>query len=214
MDEILIFIRRHTRIGAKIGEIKREDVYQYPPLALREAVINALVHANYALRGTASQIAIFSNRIEITSPGGLGLTYGQTLDSALAGVSMIRNRMMGRIFRELKLIERLGTGLQRILDAYQPLVAKQPEFIDFDTHFRVTLYSANTQTAAFLPWQEELLKVLATQKALGTADIAKIWKVTTRTARNRLVKMLELGLIDRVRTSAKDPYGVYRLSSK
>ena len=211
IDEILMFIRRHTRVGAKIGTIKREDIYQYPPQALREAIINALVHANYAIKGSSTQVAIFSNRIEITNPG--GLPYGQTIQLALSGVSLMRNRMMGRIFREIELIERLGTGLKRIIEAYRQNGLQQPEFQDMDTYFRVILYSVDKKAQPILSWQKELLEIFSKRKSLSTSEIAKIWEVTTRTARNRLALMLKLGLIEHVGTSIKDPYGVYKIRS-
>lgn len=212
IDEILMFIRRHTRVGIKIGDIKRKDIYQYPPQALREAIINALVHANYAIKGSSIQVAIFSNRIEITNPG--GLPYGQTLQLALSGVSLMRNHVIGRIFREIELIERLGTGLKRIIEVYQQSSVQQPAFQDFDTHFRVTLYSMDKKIEPILLWQKELLEILSKEKSLSTSEIAKVWEVTTRTARNRLAIMLKLGLIEHVRTAIKDPYGVYQLPSK
>jgi ATP-dependent DNA helicase RecG len=84
--EILAFIRRNTKMGAKIHESVREDIPQYPPEAVREAVINAIVHVDYSIKGSRIQIAIFSNRIEITNPG--GLPYGQTMVLALSGVSI------------------------------------------------------------------------------------------------------------------------------
>src|SRR3990167_9187819 len=104
--------------------IKREDVPQFPEEAVREAVINAIVHADYSVSGSSIQVAIFSDRIEITNPG--GLPFGQTLELALSGFSRMRNRMMGRIFRELNLIEKLGSGLLRITEAYKKLRALKP----------------------------------------------------------------------------------------
>ncbi len=208
-EAILAFIRRHTKVGAKIHESVREDIPEYPPQAVREAVINTIVHADYSVKGSRIQIAIFSNRIEITNPG--GLPYGQTMKFALSGVSLMRNRVMGRLFREVKLIERLGTGLKRIISIYEKTNAKKPLFEELNTHFRVTLY--NVETLAIKPesWEQLLIEKLTQQNSLSTTEIAKLWKVTTRTARTRLKKMIETGLINRVATSAKDPYAVFKL---
>lgn len=76
----------------------REDHSQFPAAAVREAVINALVHADYSLSGTSIQIAVFQDRIEMTNPG--ALTFGQSLESALSGISKLRNRVIGRVFRQ------------------------------------------------------------------------------------------------------------------
>jgi predicted HTH transcriptional regulator len=198
-------------MGAKIHESVREDMPQYPPKAVRETVINAIVHADYSMKGSRIQIAIFSNRIEITNPG--GLPYGQTMALALSGVSKMRNRVIGRLFREVKLIEQLGTGLKRIISVYEKAKAKQPLFEELNTHFRVTLYGVGTDTSVvkFELWEQRVIDALLQQRQLSTAEIAKLWKVTTRTARTRLKKMIESGIINRIATSAQDPYALFKL---
>lgn len=211
-EAILAFIRRNTRMGAKIQESVREDLPQYPPQAVREAVINAIVHADYAMKGSRIQVAVFANRLEITNPG--GLPYGQTMELALSGVSLMRNRVIGRLFREVKLIEQLGTGIKRIISVYTKTNAKQPLFEELNTHFRVTLYNVNTLAANLELWEQSLIEKLTHQNKLNTTEIARLWKVTTRTARTRLKKMLGDGIIDRIATSAKDPSAVFKLKVK
>lgn len=208
-EEVLAFIRRNTKMRAKINASKREDIPQYPPQAVREALINAIVHADYSLKGSGIQIAIFSDRIEITNPG--VLPYGQTMELALSGVSRMRNRTVGRVFREIKLIEQLGTGLKRIVNVYEKIQAKKPLFQEMGAHFRVTLYSADVTIIALAAWEEQLIAKLTKETQLGTTEIAKFWNVTTRTARTRLKKMLEMNFIDRVGTSSKDPHAVFKL---
>lgn len=208
-EAIFSFIRRHIKVGARIRESVREDIPEYPPQAIREAVINAIVHADYSLKGGQIQVAIFSNRIEITSPG--GLPYGQTMEFALSGISLMRNRVMGRLFREVKLIERLGTGLKRIISIYEKTNAKQPIFEELNAHFRVTLYSVETLAVELEFWEQQLMENLIQQGSQRTIEIAELWGVTTRTARTRLKKMAEAGLINRVATSIKDPYAVFKL---
>lgn len=102
--EAIAFIERNTMTKSIIGRIHRVDIPQYPPVVLREAVINAIVHADYSFKGANIKIAIFSDRIEIKNPG--ALPYGLSLEKALSGVSQLRNRVIGHIFRELGLIER------------------------------------------------------------------------------------------------------------
>lgn len=207
-EEVLNFIKRNTRLAGNIHEGVREDIPQYPPKAIREALINAIVHADYSIKGSNIQISIFSDRIEITNPG--ALTYGQTMEMALSGISRMRNRMMGRIFREIDLIERLGTGLKRIISVYERLGAKSPIFQEMNTHFRVTLYSADISDI-LEPWEQSLLSELRITKQLAPVAIAELWGVTTRTARTRLNKMVESGKIVRVATAPKDPHSVFRL---
>ncbi len=209
-EEILAFIRRNTSVAAKIHDVRREDVPQYPIKAVREALINAIIHADYAIKGTSIQIAIFSNRIEITNPG--ALTYGQTLELALSGISRMRNRMMGRIFREVKLIEKLGTGLKRIISVYDRIEAKPPVFQELNNHFRVTLFTSDVISTKIEEWEQILLDELLTKNSMTPTEISKLWGVSTRAARTRLNKMADYGKIVRVATAPKDPYASYKLN--
>lgn len=207
VEDCIAFINRHTNMGAKIGAVKREDIPQFPPQAVREVVINAIVHADYAMKGVAIQIAIFSDRIEFTNPG--GLPFGQTIESAISGISRMRNRVIGRIFRELKLIERLGSGLPRILEIYKNKSGKMPILEEINNHFRATLFEITVQAKPSQDWELQLLKVLSKGKSLNTKQIAILWQVTDRAARLRLKTMLERNLIKREAQSKNDPKATY-----
>jgi len=208
-EEVLAFIKRNTRVAGKIHDGVREDIPQYPAKAVREALINSIVHADYSIKGATIQVAIFADRIEITNPG--ALTYGQTMELALSGISRMRNRMMGRIFREVSLIEKLGTGLKRIISVYERIKAKPPMFQELNTHFRVTLYTADLIITKIEDWEQILLSEFKTRKELSPTEISKIWGVSTRTVRTRLNKMVESGSIIRFATAAKDPHAIFRL---
>ena len=113
-------------MAAQFQDLRRIDVPEYPPEAIREALVNAVVHADYAMAGTTITIAIFDDRLEITNPGGLPL--GLTLEHALSGSSRIRNRVIAKVFHELKLIESWGTGFSKIIDACQKHGLDSPKY--------------------------------------------------------------------------------------
>ena len=101
VDEIIAFIHRHIDLSAKFtGGARRIDVPQFPLEALREAVVNAIVHADYTIKGGTIQIAVFASRIEITNPG--GLAFGQSMENALSGVSRILTKQAKNTLRTLK----------------------------------------------------------------------------------------------------------------
>ena len=139
IEESIKFITRNTKTGIKFDKIRRIDVPEYPPIAVREAVINAVIHTDYTIKGSCILIAIFEDRIEITNPGGIPL--GITLERALSGASRIRNRVIAKTFRELGLIEQWGSGLQRIINSCNKRGLKKPLFEDFISEFMVTLYA-------------------------------------------------------------------------
>lgn len=138
VDEILRFIARNTRLAAEIKQVFRKDIPEYSPIALREALVNALVHADYSLPGSHIQIAIFNNRLEIQNPG--MLPFGFTLDDFKAGVSRIRNRVIARVFHEMKWMEEWGSGYKRIIEACRAEGYPEPKWEELGTYIRVTFY--------------------------------------------------------------------------
>jgi len=209
VEEIVAFIERHSTKEALIGKTKRIDIPQYPPEALRELVVNALVHADYSMRGSQVQIALFFDRIEITNPG--GLPFGQTMEKALSGYSRLRNHVIGRVFRELKYIEQWGSGLQRIRAICKKLGLKPPKFEEQDNHFRAILYSTKESHATYSQDEQILINYLIKHGTIQTSEAAKLWKLSDRASRTRLSKMMKEGIIIRISTSQKDPHAVFVL---
>lgn len=203
VDKALSFVERNTAKKSKIGRMHRTDIPQYPAIVVREAIINSIVHADYSIKGSSIQIAIFSDRLEITNPG--ALPYGLSLEKALSGISQLRNHIIGRVFRELGLIERWGSGLGRMIETCREQNITEPKFEELDRYFRVTLYHDKKPWTAKEPWQREAIKYLQSHENLTTKDAAKLWQVTERTASTRLKKMLENGFVVEVGTGHYDP---------
>ena len=211
-ESAVAFIERHTRQGIEIGRVRRRDVPEYPVEAVREAVINAVVHADYSIGGAGTKIAVFDNRLEITNPG--LLPFGLTLETVLAGVSRLRNRVIGRTFRELGLIEQWGSGLGRIISACANIGLSAPRFEELGTNFRVTLSGERVTAPAQPEWQSALLERLAKERRISTRAVAELWKVPDRTARRRLRRMVDEGLLAEVGSGPKDPYRTYVLKER
>ena len=209
IGEALNFVRRNTSMTSKIESIIREDIPQYPLIAIREALLNAIVHTDYAMKGAPIRIAIFSDRLEITNPG--RLMYGLTLPEAVEGISKVRNRVIGRVFRELKLVEQWGTGIRRMVEACTKRGLLPPLFEELSSAFRVTFYAGQALQPDLTELQKEFLAHLKKHVTISTKEAALFWKVTPRTARKRLVELIELGTIIRKGASPQDPRSVYVL---
>ena len=95
IEEAFQFVLRNIHLGANIVGIYRQDVYEIPPDAIRELIINAMVHRSYLDHGTI-QVAVYDNRLEITSPGKLPM--GQTIERMKEGYSKIRNEALAHAF--------------------------------------------------------------------------------------------------------------------
>jgi predicted HTH transcriptional regulator len=212
LDHILMFIRRHTNMGARIRSIRRENIPQYPELVVREAVINMLVHTDYGIGQGVMTIAIFDDRMEITNPG--SLPYGFTLKAALSGVSRLRNRVIGRVFRELDFIEQWGTGLNRMINICLEKEIQIPKFEELDMNFRVTLYHAKQKKSMSKPWQHSVVEYVGKNKEITGKQAQKLWKVTGRTATSRLKMLCQAGILVEIATSSYDPYKTFRLAAQ
>lgn len=114
VEPCLAFIKKNIALGATIGEIYREDRWEYPLEAIREALINAVIHRDYAILGSDIKVAIYDDMLEITSPG--PLPDALPVEELGTGRSEIRNRVLAPIFKELKLIEAWGSGIRKMHD--------------------------------------------------------------------------------------------------
>ncbi len=113
VEEAVAFVQKHALHAMEIGAVHRKERWNLPPVAVREAIVNAIVHTDYAQHGAPIRVSIFDDRLEVENPG--LLPFGLTVDDLLQGVSKLRNRVIGRVFHELGLIEQWGSGIQRMV---------------------------------------------------------------------------------------------------
>ena len=136
LENAEIFIKNNSRIGWNIKGMKRVEVVDYPVSAIREAIVNAIIHRDYQIVGSEIHIDMFDNRLEITSPGGMiDGSFVQNLDITKIS-SMRRNRIISDVFSRLHFMERRGSGLIRILESYYDLDVK-PQFSSDVSSFKV-----------------------------------------------------------------------------
>ena len=143
VDEAFQFVLRNIHLGATIVGIYRQDVYEIPPDAIRELIINAMVHRSYLDHGTI-QVAVYDNRLEITSPGKLPM--GQTMERMKEGYSKIRNEALAHAFAYMNLIEHWGSGIPRIIDKVKAAGLREPEFIGGEVDLRINIYRGQVDT--------------------------------------------------------------------
>ena len=142
LNEIYEFIDRYNRVRSEINGLRRLDKRDYPPEAVREALLNALVHKDYAF-SDSTLISIFDDRIEFVSIG--GLVRGITFDDVMLGISIARNRNLANVFYRLTLIEAYGTGMPKIMQSYEGFATKLQIEVT-DNAFKITLPNTNEAT--------------------------------------------------------------------
>lgn len=137
IESAVDFVLRNIRLGATIDGLVRRESYELPLEAIREMIINAHCHRNL-LDESCIQVAIYDDRLEVTSPGGLynGLTY----EEVMSGHSKIRNKLIANIFSQMGLVEAWGSGIRRIMGAAREYGLPVPTVEVFDDMFRVNLF--------------------------------------------------------------------------
>lgn len=212
VDEAINFIKKHFMRALEISGTRRQEQWNIPLVAIREAVINAIVHADYAQRGAPIRISIFDDRIEIENPG--LIPFNLTMEDLFQGISKLRNPVMGRVFHELKLIERWGSGIRRMIETCKEDGFARPIFEEIGTHFRVTLFVERHVQHDFKleKIDKSILEFLGKNEGLSTQEIAEQVNRTTRSIRMRLLNLIERGLVVEIGSSPQDPKRKYYLA--
>ena len=180
---------------ATFHDLLRTDERDYPENAVREALLNAIVHRDYSFSGSTF-INLYADRLEIISLG--GLVSGLSLEAAMLGASQTRNEKLASLFYRMKLIEAYGTGINKIISCYKGLPV-QPKFENVEGAFRVTLpnihaQELNAEDEKYLP----ILRLFETQKEITRGDVEEALGAGTTHAINMLKEMLDKELIKKV----------------
>ncbi|MBN1192812.1 MAG: putative DNA binding domain-containing protein [Coriobacteriia bacterium] len=212
VDQALAFVVRNTSLTYDVGRPRRLEIPEYPPVAVGEAIINAIVHADYSQTGAPIRISIFDDRLEVESPG--MLVPGLTIADVLGGVSKLRNRVIGRVFRELGLIEQWGSGVARMREACSAAGVAEPLLEEVGTRFRVTLYSGRVATPGTDPVDAAALEALRAAGGLTTSELAAAIGRTSRATRTRLLRLMERGLVVDIGSGPTDPQRRYHVAEE
>lgn len=145
IDETMKFIMNHLNMEVKIvpNKIAHEERFEIPTEAIREILVNAVCH-RLLTDNSRVQVAIYDDRVEITSPG--VLANGLTLKGMLEGKTSTRNACIVNVFSYLNIIENWGTGVQRSILLCEEAGVKVPEFIEMDSAIRVNFYRLSYKT--------------------------------------------------------------------
>ncbi len=179
--------------------------------ALREAFINAIVHNDYG-REVPPVVELYADRVAITSYG--GLVPGLSREEFFSGRSMIRNRELMRIFRDLDLVEQLGSGMTRILQKYPREIFRISEHFlevcfpyaegymkDGHTHQvgfdQEPVYLTEKRRGSVGKTSHRILEICRSNPHITIREISSAAGITKRSVQRSLKKLKELGLIQR-----------------
>ncbi len=140
-EEAYKFILRHIAQGSTYEGVYRKDRWEYPVIAIREVIRNAVIHRDYALKGMDVKIAVFDDKIEITSPGKLMPTID--FNDMEAGQSDIRNKILAGVFKKLGIIEQWGNGLRLIAEELKKYPEIKMQWSEPGMAFRITFIKSD-----------------------------------------------------------------------
>ena len=212
IEEAIAFVEKHSSRGAAIGRVRRKDQWSLPPVAVREAIVNAVAHADYSQQGAPIRVAVFDDRLEVENPG--LLPFGLTLDDLPLGVSKLRNRVIGRVLHELGLMERWGSGIPRMLAACRESGLAPPVWDEIGVRLRVTLRTDRVGQVDVDPTDRSILDLLEGGAQRGTREIAGAIGLSPRATRTRLGKLTARGLVREIGTGPRDPKRCYIKASE
>ena len=134
IEEAYKYVLSKINLGAEIEGLYRQDMYELPIGSIREIIANAVTHRSYLEPGNV-QVALYDNRLEVTSPG--MLLNGVTIEKIKEGYSKVRNRAIANAFSYMRIIEEWGSGIPRMFDEFSKYGLAEPELVDMDGDFRV-----------------------------------------------------------------------------
>ena len=212
VEEAIAFVQKHSLHGAEIGPVRRKERWNLPPVAVREAVINAVAHTDYAQRGAPLRLSIFDDRLEVENPG--LLPFGLTVEDLPRGVSKLRNRVIGRVFHALGLIEQWGSGIQRMTTACRDAGLAAPVFEELANRFRVTIRNERSGSTVLDETDQAIVETLGGGEGLGTSEIARAIRLSPRATRTRLAGLVDRGLVYEIGSGPQDPGRRYYLADR
>lgn len=203
IEEAIGFVERHLTREIVVGRVRRTERWSFPPAALREAIVNAVAHADYSVKGAPIRVSVFDDRIEVTSPGLLPI--GLTVEDIRQGVSKVRNRVIARVLHELNLVEQWGSGIPRMAKACRAAGIVEPEFEELGGQFHVMMRFDASPALIADPVDQRILQLVRGTDGLSTSVIADGIGLSARATRTRLAKLVERGLLFQIGSGPRDP---------
>ena len=212
LQNTILFLQNHLNLSAKVEGLQLKEELEIPLLALREALLNALIHRDYT-RNSDIKVAIYDDIVEIISPG--NFPNGLSLDDVMSGRSELRNKVVANLFRELKYIESWGSGIEKITKLCKESnvefeLKEEPSFVSVVFYRKSVIKPIENgekvpnsaekmpNSAELNPNEKKILEYLQTNKQILSEDLEKLLGVKERRAREILSNMAKKGILQKI----------------
>lgn len=219
LRECYSLIDRYNRTRSEFEGLNRIDIRDYPTTAIRESLLNSIVHRDYSFSGS-TLISVFDDRIEFVTIG--GLVRGISRDDMLLGVSILRNKNLANIFYRLKLIEAFGTGIPKIMESYENS-SLSPKIETTDNAFKLTLFNKLYQTEKsslssksqifYTEGEQKVLDIFQTKEMIKRIDVEKALSISQPMAVKYLKSLLDKEVIVKIGNGKNVRYRLKQASS-
>lgn len=192
IDRMQKFILRNIKLKAEISGTKRIENYEYPEDAIRELIANAVIHRDYMITETYTQINVFSNRIEISNPGNLppGVTIDNIKDSQFS-----RNEIIAEVLKDMDYLEEYGRGIDIVFSRMSEMALLSPIFKNMSNSFKVILLGEKFKDLN--DRQVSIWNIIQEKENITSKVIREIFpEVSRATIVNDFGKLVEIGLIE------------------
>lgn len=213
IEDAVTFIFKHTNLAYKIEHIRREEIPEFPEVAIREAIVNAVCHRDYFVKNVI-MIEVFNDRVEITSP--VGLPNGLT-DKTFGTRSVPRNLLLTDLLLRVGYIEKAGTGISRIKDEIKKHGLGKVKF-SYDGYFFTVVFTREQEKnlrasldemsekmsekmSEMSEMSEIILELIKIDPKISARKIADKLNITSRTAERYIATIKNLGKLKRVGTA-------------
>lgn len=213
MEAAFQYVLEKINRGMRIQGMYRQDMFELPVDSVREMIANSVAHRSYLEPGNI-QVALFDDRLEVTSPG--MLLNGVSIKKMKEGYSKPRNRAIASAFAYMKIIEKWGSGIPRILRECSEYGLPEPEFIDFDGDFRVNMYrqlpekdwshtddTKHDTNDTISENDTKVLNLIRENPSITQAELKEKLQVSIVTVKRLMADLQKRGLIERQGSSRK-----------
>lgn len=209
VNDTFEYLKLYNKTKGKIIGLERIDTKDYPEYALRESLLNAIIHRDYNFTGSIL-ISLFDDHFEITSLG--GLVKGLSIEDLYNGISESRNPNLANIFYRLKYVESFGTGIGRIIESYKEY-DKDPLILNSENVFKVTLYNVNyikNESIKILPTnltqEEQIIEYLKKNNKINRIIVESLLDVSKTRANDILNNMINNNILFQTGTGKNTYY--------
>ncbi len=212
---ILAKLEIENKTFTKITYPERKEIQLFDYEAVREAVINALVHNDWS-KEYAPKFELFQDKLVISSNG--GMQEGVTKDEFLQGFSLPKNKELMKVFRDLELVEQMGTGIIRILESYDKSSFEFfPNFIRVSFPFNENKFSETIkqninsfENNKLSEIQISIISLMSDSPTITQATLARLLDVNIRTIQRNIKELIDLGIIERIGATKKGEWKIIR----